>query len=55
MSPYKYLNLRNPKSFKSKSARLWNRTPTNFKTGEVTGRAAKKILKETATTTPTLW
>ena len=37
---------KDPKSFQSKSARLWNRTPTNFKMGEVIGRAAKKIIKK---------
>ena len=45
---------KDPKSFKSKSARLWNRTPTSFKTGEVTSRAAKKVLKETVNATPRL-
>ena len=31
---------KDPKSFKYKSARLWNRTPTSFKSEEVTGRTA---------------
>ena len=43
---------KDPKSLKSKSSRLWNRTPTSFKTGEVTGRAAKKVLKGTVNATP---
>ena len=45
---------KDPKSFQSKSARLWNRIPTNFKMGEVKGRAAKKIIKETVKGTPRL-
>ena len=45
---------KDPKSFKSKSARLWNKTPTSFKTGEVTSREAKKVLKETVNATPRL-
>ena len=36
---------KDPRSFLSKSARLWNKTPTNFKIGEVRGRAARKIMK----------
>ena len=33
---------KDPKSFQSKSARLWNRTSTNFKLGEVKGRDHKR-------------